>query len=104
MKKKLLLLYVRLVFGHVYVIEVQRFYTKKIVFLILLSFYHRSEDTVWKIIAFYIIQILCEIKFWDFTSAKSAILTNFEALNFDFYAFLHFLNAEIYQINKIQSP
>ena len=27
-----------------------------------------------------------------------------EALNFDFYEFLHFLKAEIYQFNKIQSP
>ena len=29
--------------------------------------------------------------FYYFWSAKSAILTNFEALKFDFYAFLHFL-------------
>ena len=38
--------------------------------------------------------------------AKSAILTHlyFEALNFDFNEFLHFLKAEIYQISKIQSP
>ena len=33
--------------------------------------------------------------------AKSAILTHFESLNFDFYEFLHFLQAEIYQINKM---
>ena len=30
-------------------------------------------------------------------------LTHLEALNFDFYEFLHFLMAEIYQINKIHS-
>ena len=27
-----------------------------------------------------------------------------KALNFDFYVFLHFLKAEIYQINNIESP
>ena len=36
--------------------------------------------------------------------AKSAILTHLEALNFDLDDFLGFLKAEIYQINKIQSP
>ena len=35
---------------------------------------------------------------------KIAILTHAEALIYDFYQFLHFLKAEIYQINKIQSP
>ena len=43
--------------------------------------------------------ILLEIKFEDFRSAKSAILTHLEALNFDFYAFLQFLEAEIEQKN-----
>ena len=37
-------------------------------------------------------------------SAKSAISTNFEALNFDFYEIVHFLKDRIYKINKIQSP
>ena len=41
--------------------------------------------------------------FVDPRSAKSAILTHSEALNFDFYEFLHFLKAEIYQIDKMQS-
>ena len=59
-------------------------------------------NTVWKFHDFYITQILREIKFWDSRSAKSAILTHLEALNSDFYAFLHFLKPEIYQINKIQ--
>ena len=45
-----------------------------------------------------------EINFWDSRSAKSTILTHLEALNFDFYQFLHFLKAEMYQINKILSP
>ena len=35
--------------------------------------------------------------------AKSAILPLLEARNFDFYEFFHFLKAEIYQMNKIQS-
>ena len=42
-----------------------------------------------------ITQILREINFVDYRSAKSAILTYLEALNFDFYVFLHFLKAEI---------
>ena len=49
-------------------------------------------------------KILREINFGDSRSAKSAILTHLEAVNFDFYEFLHFLKAEFYQINKIQSP
>ena len=49
---------------------------------------------------FSITQILREIIFGDSWSAKSAILTHLEALNFDFYGFFHFLKAEIYQINK----
>ena len=53
---------------------------------------------------FFITQILRKIKFGDSRSAKSAIFTHLEALNFDFYEFFHFFKAEIYQINKIQSP
>ena len=48
--------------------------------------------------------ILREIKFEDSRGAKSAILTHLKGLNFDFYVFLHFLKAEIDQINWIQSP
>ena len=48
-----------------------------------------------------IFQILREINFGDSRSAKSSILTNLEALTF--YEFLHLLQAEIYQIHKIQS-
>ena len=50
-----------------------------------------------------IIQILREINFEDSRSAKSAILTNLEALNLDFYEFMHFSKAAIYQMNKIHS-
>jgi len=53
---------------------------------------------------FSITQILREINFGYSRSAKSAILTHSEALNVDFNEFLHFLKAEIYQINQIQSP
>ena len=50
-------------------------------------------------------QILREISFDEESRrAKSAILTHLEALNCDLYEFLHFLKAEAYQINKIQSP
>ena len=49
-------------------------------------------------------KILREINFGDSRSAKSAILTNSEALNFDFYEIVQFLKAEIYQISQIQSP
>ena len=61
-------------------------------------------NRVWKFHDFFITQILREIKFWNSTSAKSAILTHLEALNFDFYDFLLFLEVEMYQMNKIQSP
>ena len=59
---------------------------------------------MWKFHEFPITQILCEINFKDSRSAKCAILTNLEALNIYFYEFLHFLKAEIDQINNIQGP
>ena len=62
-----------------------------------------NQSTMWKFHDFSITQILREINFGDSRSAKSAILTHLEALNFDFYEFLHFLKAEIYQMNKIHS-
>ena len=37
-------------------------------------------------------------------SAKSAVLTHLEALNFDFHELFHFLKAEKHQIDKVQSP
>ena len=43
-----------------------------------------SVFTVWKFQDFSIIHILREINFWDSRSAKSAILTHLEALDFDF--------------------
>jgi len=62
------------------------------------------EDTVWKFQDFSITQILREINFGESGSAKSAILTHLDALNLDYYEFLHFWKAEIDQINNIQSP
>ena len=44
-----------------------------------------------------------EINFGVSKSAKSAIFTHLEALNFDLYEFLHFLKDESDQINKCQS-
>ena len=55
---------------------------------------------MWKFHNFSITQIFREIHLGDSRGAKYAILTYLEALNFDFYDFLHFLKAEIDQINK----
>ena len=56
---------------------------------------------MWKFHDFCITQILREIDFGDSRSAKFAISKNLEVLNFAFHEILHFLKAEIYQINKI---
>ena len=40
--------------------------------------------------------------FWDSRSANSTILTHLEALNCDFYEFLHFLKAKINQKSKLR--
>ena len=58
---------------------------------------------MWKFQDLSVIQILREINFGEFKSTKYAILTHLEAMTFDFYAFLRYLKAEIYQINKINS-
>ena len=58
---------------------------------------------MWKIHDFSIIRIIREINFEDSKSAKSAISTHLEALNLDLHRLLHFLKAEMYQINKVQS-
>ena len=46
-------------------------------------------------------QILREINLGESKSAKSAISTQLESLNFDFDEFLFFYEANVYQINKI---
>ena len=53
-----------------------------------------------KLQKFFVTQILREIKVGESRDSKFAIFTHLEALNFDFYGFLQFLKAEIYQINK----
>ena len=58
-------------------------------------------STVWKVHDFSITQILREINFGDSTSAKSAILTHLDVLNFAFYETVHFLKVETYKVNKI---
>ena len=50
---------------------------------------------------FCIFQILRETNYEDSWSTKSAILTHLEALIF---YFLHFFKADIYQMNKLQTP
>ena len=52
---------------------------------------------MWKFQDFSVIPYLCEINFEDTCNAKSAIFTHLEALNYDFYEYLHFLKAEIDQ-------
>ena len=59
---------------------------------------------MWKFHNISITQILRDINLGDSRGAKFAILTHLEALNLDFYEFLHFMNDEIYQIYKIQRP
>ena len=59
---------------------------------------------MWKFFGFSVSHILREIKNSESRGSKFAILTHLEALNFDFHEFLHILEAEKYQINKIQSP
>ena len=61
-------------------------------------------NTVWKLQAFSITQILRENEIGECRSAKSAISIHLVALNFDFYEFLHYYKAKTFQINKIESP
>ena len=58
---------------------------------------------MWKCHEFSVTQILREIKCEDSRSAKSAIFTYLEALDLDFYAFLHFVKYEIDQKFKMQN-
>ena len=55
---------------------------------------------MWKFYDFCITQILRKINFEKSLSAKLAVLAHLEALNLDFYNFLHFLKAEIHQNKK----
>ena len=50
------------------------------------------------------IQILREIIIEHSKSAKSAISPHLEALNFDFYEFLHFLKSEMTKLTKSRAP
>ena len=52
---------------------------------------------MWKLHNFSVTHILREIKIGESRVSKSVILTNSEALNFEFYVFLHFLKIEMYQ-------
>ena len=58
---------------------------------------------MWKFQNFSVSQILREINFGDSRSAKYAILTHVQALKFDFHEFLHYLKAEIDQMNKFRA-
>ena len=65
--------------------------------LLLLLLCAVAPSTVWKFHDFSITHILREIKFEVSRSAKSAILTLLEALNFYFYERLHIKKTEICQ-------
>ena len=69
-----------------------------------LAYLGKYHSTVWKFYNLPTTQILGEIKFGDSRSAISAISTHLEALNLDFYEFLHFLKAENDQLNKNSEP
>ena len=58
---------------------------------------------MWKLQKFSVNQILREIKVSEFKISKCTILAHSVSVNFDFNEFLHFLKAEFYQINQIQS-
>ena len=53
------------------------------IFEVISFIFKNVQLTVWSFHDFPITQILREIKYWDSRSAKSAILTHLEALNFD---------------------
>ena len=55
------------------------------------------------ILDFHSVDFLREIKFGEFRVSKSAILTHWEALNFDFHEFLHFMKAEITKLTKFRA-
>ena len=51
---------------------------------------------MWQFQEFSVIQILRETNFEGTRSAKSAIFAILEALDVDFYSFLHLMKVEIY--------
>ena len=77
---------------------------KLLKFQILMFLLKHDKGTMCKSQNFSFTQILREINFRDFRVKKSAILIHLEALIFDIYEFLHFLEVEIYQDTKIHSP
>ena len=64
-----------------------------------ISFSQCGNCMIFQLLRFYVKSIL-----GDSRSANPAIFRHLEALDLEFYEFLHFLKVEILQINKIQSP
>ena len=60
--------------------------------------------TMWKFDYFSITQILREINLGDCRSAKSAVQTHSEDLNFGIYEFLHFLRLKLTKSTKFRTP
>ena len=59
---------------------------------------------MWKLRNFTVTQILREIKVNENRVSKSVFLPHLEALNFDFYEFLHFFMVEIVRLTKFKAP
>ena len=59
---------------------------------------------MWKFQDFSITQILREINFDDSTSAKSAILTHLQVLNFEFYEFCTVLVLKFTKLTESRAP
>ena len=62
------------------------------------------HTTVWKFEDFSATRIFREIKFKNFRGQKLPFSTHLEALNSDFYEFLHSMKAAIYQNQKFKAP
>ena len=58
---------------------------------------------MWKFQDFSAIQILCEIKFRHFKPPKTAILTNFAALSFEFLGTFYIFKYEIFPKSKFKA-
>ena len=64
----------------------------------------QSQITVWEFQDFFITLIFREVNVEESRSAKSSILTHLEALNCDFYEFVHFNEDDIYKRIILKAP
>ena len=59
--------------------------------------------TVWKLQNYFVAKNLREIKVGESRVSKSAILTNWKALSFDFYEFVHYMTAKFNKLSKFRA-